>query len=132
MITDHCKYKHSIALIESFQMICRVSQKTRLAGCGIETIWLIFKTELLIYQSRANLKQTILFGKLTHHLGSAMRKVPIRSLHWNRQFHVWSMIHAPGGVLDLNLYGDVPTKKIFFTLFQNFCLQMIPCSRKYR
>ena len=37
-----------------------------------------------------------------------------------------------GGVLDLNLYGDVPTKKIFFTLFQNFCLQMIPCSRKNR
>ena len=37
----------------------------------------------------------------------------------------------PGrGVLDLILYGDVPTKKILFTLLQNFCLQMIPCSRK--
>ena len=35
-----------------------------------------------------------------------------------------------GGVLDLNLYGDVPTKKNFFTLLQNFCPQMIPCSRK--
>ena len=37
---------------------------------------------------------------------------------------------SPGGVLDLNLYGDVPTKKNFFTLLQKFCLQMIPCSRK--
>ena len=37
-----------------------------------------------------------------------------------------------GGVLDLNLYGDVPTKKNFFTLLQNFCLQMIPCSRSNR
>ena len=36
-----------------------------------------------------------------------------------------------GGVLDLNLYGDVPTKKNF-TLLQNFCLQMIACSRKNR
>ena len=43
-----------------------------------------------------------------------------------------AMILTRGGVLDLNLYGDVPTKKIFFTLFQNFCLQMIPCSRKNR
>ena len=37
-----------------------------------------------------------------------------------------------GGVLELNLYGDVPTKKKIFTLLQNFCLQMIPCSRKNR
>ena len=35
-----------------------------------------------------------------------------------------------GGVLDLNLYEDVPTKKNFFTLLQNFCLQMILCSRE--
>ena len=38
--------------------------------------------------------------------------------------------HPGEGVLDLNLYGDLPTKKNFFTLLQNFCLQMIPCSRK--
>ena len=45
-----------------------------------------------------------------------------------------SIIDIPGGggVLDLNLYGDVPTKKKNFTLLQNFCLQMIPCSRKNR
>ena len=30
-----------------------------------------------------------------------------------------------GGVLDLNLYGDVPTTKNFFTLLQNFSLQLI-------
>ena len=34
------------------------------------------------------------------------------------------------GVLDLNLYGGMPTKKNFFTLLQNFLLQMIPGFRK--
>ena len=28
----------------------------------------IFKTEMLIYQSKANLDENILFGKITHHL----------------------------------------------------------------
>ena len=36
---------------------------TRLVGCGIKSMWLEFKTEVLIYQSKAKLAEEILFGK---------------------------------------------------------------------
>ena len=37
---------------------------TRFAGCGINSIWLKFKTKMLLYQSKANLgDMKILFGK---------------------------------------------------------------------
>ena len=55
-----------------------------------------FKTELLIYQSKANLDEKILFDKITHHLDPEIRKMPVRRSYWNRIFHVpfWSMIHV--------------------------------------
>ena len=39
---------------------------TRLAGCEIKSMRPIFKTKLLIYQSKANLDEKILFGNITH------------------------------------------------------------------
>ena len=40
----------------------------------------IFKTEMLIYQSKDNLDEKILFGKITHHLVSGIRKVLVRGI----------------------------------------------------
>ena len=67
-----------------------------LVGCYIKSIGPIFKTELLIYQSKANLDEKILFDKVTHHLDPKMRKMPVRGLYGNRIFHVpfWSMIYV--------------------------------------
>ena len=39
---------------------------TRLAGCGIKSMWPIFKTEMLLDQSKANLDLKILFCMITH------------------------------------------------------------------
>ena len=47
----------------------------------------IFKTEFLIYQSKANLDEKILFDKITHHLDVEIRKMPARGLYGNRIFH---------------------------------------------
>ena len=38
-------------------------------------MWAIFKTNMLIYQSKANLDKKILFGKITHHLDPEIRKM---------------------------------------------------------
>ena len=56
----------------------------------------IFKTELLLYQSKANLDEKILFDKITHHLDQELRKMPERDLYGNRIFHVpfWSMLYV--------------------------------------
>ena len=35
----------------------------------------IFKTEMSIYQLKANLDEKILFGKITHHLDPEIRKM---------------------------------------------------------
>ena len=45
-----------------------MSQKkfTRLVGSGIENMRPIFKIEMLIYQSKANIDEEILFGKIAH------------------------------------------------------------------
>ena len=54
----------------------QVSQKKfkRLAGCYIKSMGPIFKTGLLIYQSKANLDDKILFDKITHHLDLELEK----------------------------------------------------------
>ena len=54
----------------------------------------IFKTELVIYQSKDDLDEKILFDKITDHLDLEIRKIPVRGLYGNRIFHVpfWSMI----------------------------------------
>ena len=36
------------------------------------------ETEMLIYQSKANLDAKILFGKITHHLDPEIIKMPVR------------------------------------------------------
>ena len=38
----------------------------RRVGCEINSIRLIFKTKMLIYQSKANLDELILFDNITH------------------------------------------------------------------
>ena len=35
-----------------------------------------------------------------------------------------TMLSTPGGMLDLNLYGDVPTKKFLFTRLQKCCFEI--------
>ena len=41
----------------------------------------IFKTELLIFQSKANLDEKILFDKITHHLDPEITKMPVMGLY---------------------------------------------------
>ena len=52
-----------------------------LTGCGMKSTQPIFKTEILIWQSNANLHVKILFGKITHLLDPVIRKMLIRCLH---------------------------------------------------
>ena len=47
----------------------------RYPGCGIKSMWLIFRTKMFIYQSKANLDEVILFGKNTHLLDPTIRKM---------------------------------------------------------
>ena len=56
----------------------------------------IFKTELLIHQSKANLDEKLLLDEIAHLLNIEIRKVPVRGLYGNRIFHVpfWSMIYV--------------------------------------
>ena len=54
---------HHSAGLEVYQ----VSQKiARLVGCGMKSTLAIFKLEISIYQSNANLDMKILVGKITH------------------------------------------------------------------
>ena len=52
-------------------------------------MWLIFRTEVLIFQSKANLDERILFGKITHHLDSDIKKLMVQGMFWNKNstFH---------------------------------------------
>ena len=71
-----------------------MSQKkfTLLLGCGVKSIGPIFKTEILIYQSKANLDEEILLGKTTYHLDLEIRKTLVI---WERGIRIpfWSMIY---------------------------------------
>ena len=40
----------------------------------MKSLCVIFKTNMLTYQSKANLNEKIVFGKITHHLYSEIRK----------------------------------------------------------
>ena len=48
----------------------------------------IFKTKLLMYQSKAKLDEKMFFGKITHREDPNIRKLPVRGLYGNREFHV--------------------------------------------
>ena len=56
----------------------------------INSMQSIFKTEMLIYQSRANLDENILFGKITHHTNAEIGKMLVRSMFGNRILHFHS------------------------------------------
>ena len=47
----------------------------------MKTMWLIFKTETLIYQSKANLDVKMTFDKITHYLDPEIRKMLVTGLH---------------------------------------------------
>ena len=49
----------------------------RFAGCGIKSMWPIFKTEMLIYQSKANLDEEISFCKITHLSDPEIREMTV-------------------------------------------------------
>ena len=55
----------------------RMSQKmfTRLEGYGIKNMWPIFENKISIFQSKANLDEKMLLGKITHHLDLEIRKI---------------------------------------------------------
>ena len=60
-----------------------MSQKTstRLAGYEIKSMKPIFKNEMFIVQSKANLDKKILLGKITHHLDPETASLGIRCPH---------------------------------------------------
>ena len=47
----------------------------RFAGCGIQSPWPIFKTEMLICQPKAKFEVKILFGASTHLVVPEIRKM---------------------------------------------------------
>ena len=53
------------------------------------SMWLIFKTEMLIYQSKANLDGINLFRKITHRLDPEIRKMLVIDMFGNENstFH---------------------------------------------
>ena len=68
----------------------------------------IFKTEMLIYQSKANLGVKILFDKITHHLEPEIRKLLLTGIFLKREFHVpfCSTIRWPLSLDSMRLSGS--------------------------
>ena len=48
----------------------------------------MFETEMFIYESKANLNENILFGKITHHLDSLMRQMLLRGMFGNEGYYI--------------------------------------------
>ena len=59
----------------------------RLAGREIKIIRPIFKIEMLVYQSKGNLDEKILFHKITHHLDPEIRNMLVNSKFGTRIPH---------------------------------------------
>ena len=55
----------------------------------VKSVRPIFKTKMLICQSKANLDEKILLGKIIHHLDPIIRKVFVRGMFGNKDslFH---------------------------------------------
>ena len=53
----------------------------------------IFKTELLIYQSKANVNKKILFDRITHHLDSEIRKNACKGFIWESNIPRSILVH---------------------------------------
>ena len=68
-----------------------VSQKkfTRLAGYGIISLLPIFKTDMLIYQSKANLHVKIFIRNISHLIDPEIRKILLKGVLGNKNstFH---------------------------------------------
>ena len=62
---------------------------TPLTGYRIKSMWPIFKTKMLIFLSRANLDEKILFGKIIRHLDLEIWKMRVKSVFRNEKsiFH---------------------------------------------
>ena len=60
-------YPAPLTLYFRRSVLYQASQKkiTRLVDCGLQSMRPIFTTKMLIYQSKANLDENILFGKIT-------------------------------------------------------------------
>ena len=56
-------------------------------------MWPIFKTIMLIYQSKAYLDEKIVCGKITHFDDPTNEKVPLRGLYGNREFRRSILVH---------------------------------------
>ena len=55
-----------------------------LARSEIKSMRLIFKTEMLIYHSKANLDEKTLFGKITYHLEPEIGRMLVRWMLRNK------------------------------------------------
>ena len=53
----------------------------------MESMWPISKTEMLIYQSKANIYENILFREITHHLDQEIRKMLVKGMFGNEDPH---------------------------------------------
>ena len=62
----------------------------RLAGCEIKRMMPILKIEMLIYLSKANLDETILFGKSTRHSDPEIRKMLVGGMFGNKDSTFYS------------------------------------------
>ena len=51
--------------------------------CGVKTTRPIFKTEMLIHQSKATVDEKILFGNINHQLDPEIRKLPVKGKFGN-------------------------------------------------
>ena len=47
-------------------------------------MWVIFKANMLTYQSKPNSDEKILFGKITHHLEPEISKMLVRGMFGNK------------------------------------------------
>ena len=56
----------------------------------------IFQTEMLLYQSKVNLDEKILFGSIPHLIDPEIRKMLVKGMSgWEQKFHIpfWSIIY---------------------------------------
>ena len=67
-------------------VLYRVSQTKfrRLEGYGIKSMCPIFKTKMLIYQSKANLDVKILFGNIARLIDPEIRKMLEKGFVWSK------------------------------------------------
>ena len=75
-------FKNSEIFLKSKNLVS--GEFKRFAGYGVKSMWPIFKTKMLIFQSKASLDEKVLFGKITHHLDPEIRKVLVRIMFGNK------------------------------------------------